>query len=155
MRSAADALMVPVHPSDADVHLARASSSKLGRVKARKGAVTVTVGSDRDVEDAVIPEIAFQLLQKILEELALGHAVALAPLEREVSTQTAADVLNVSRPYLIKLLETGKIPFRKTGTHRRIRLTDVLEYKARMDADADRAYTELVRQAQELEMGYE
>src|SRR5690348_15211342 len=105
MRSAADALMTPVRPTDADVHLARASSSKLGRVKVRKGGVTVTVGSDRDAEDAVIPEIAFQLLQKILEELALGHAVALAPLEREVSTQTAADVLNVSRPYLIKLLE--------------------------------------------------
>jgi excisionase family DNA binding protein len=155
MRSAADALMTPVRPTDADVNLARASSSKLGRVKVRKGGVTVTVGSDRDAEDAIIPEIAFQLLQKILEELALGHAVALAPLEREVSTQTAADVLNVSRPYLIKLLETGKIPFRKTGTHRRIRLTDVLEYKARMDADADRAYAELVQQAQELGMGYE
>jgi excisionase family DNA binding protein len=155
MRSATDALMAPVRPSDADVHLARASSSKLGRVKGRKGAVTVTVGSDRDAEDAVIPEIAFQLLQKILEELALGHAVALAPLEREVSTQTAADVLNVSRPHLVKLLESGKMPFKKTGTHRRIRLSDVLEYKARMDADADRAYSALVEQAQELGMGYE
>jgi excisionase family DNA binding protein len=155
MRSAADALMIPVRPTDADVHLARASSSKLGRLKGRKGAVTVSVAGDPDVEDAVIPEIAFQLLQTILDELALGHAVALAPLEREVTTQTAADVLNVSRPHLIKLLESGKMPFKKTGTHRRIRLSDVLEYKARMDADADRAYTELVRQAQELGMGYE
>src|SRR5689334_2653739 len=124
MRSTADALMVPVQPSDADVHLARASSSKLGRLKGRERAVTVTVESDRDSEDAVIPEIAFQLLQMILEELALGHAVALAPLEREVSTQTAADTLNVSRPHLIKLLESGRIPFKKTGTHRRIRLSD-------------------------------
>lgn len=155
MRSAADALMNPVHPSAADVHLARASSSKLGRLKGRGGAVTVTVEGERESEDAIIPEIAFQLLQMILEELALGHAVALAPLEREVSTQTAADVLNVSRPHLIKLLESGKMPFKKTGTHRRIRLSDVLEFKARMDADADAAYTALVRQAQELGMGYE
>jgi excisionase family DNA binding protein len=155
MRSAADALMTPVRPSDADVHLARTSSSKLSRLKGRRGAVTVTVAGDRDSEDAEIPEIAFQLLQMILDELALGHAVALAPLEREISTQTAADVLNVSRPHLVKLLESGKMPYKKTGTHRRIRLSDVLEYKARMDAEADRAYTELVRQAQELGMGYE
>ena len=154
MRSTADALMVPVRPSTADVHLARASSSKLARLKGRVAAVTVTVEGERDSEDAVIPGIAFELLQMILEELALGHAVALAPLEREVSTQTAADVLNVSRPYLIKLLESGKMPFKKTGTHRRIRLSDVLEYKARMDADADAAFDELVQQAQELGMGY-
>jgi excisionase family DNA binding protein len=155
MRSAADALMNPIHPSAADVHLARTSASKLGRLKGRGGAVTVTVEGERESEDAVIPGIAFQLLQMILEELALGHAVALAPLEREISTQTAADVLNVSRPHLIKLLESGKMPFKKTGTHRRIRLSDVLEYKARMDADADAAYTALVQQAQELGMGYE
>jgi excisionase family DNA binding protein len=155
MRSAADALMNPVHPSAADVHLARASASKLGRLKGRGGAVTVTVEGERESEDAVIPGIAFQLLQMILEELALGHAVALAPLEREISTQTAADVLNVSRPHLVKLLESGKMPFKKTGTHRRIRLSDVLEYKTRMDADADAAYTALVQQAQELGMGYE
>jgi len=155
MRSAADALMVPVHPSAADVHLARASSSKLRRLKGLKRAVTVTVEGERESEGAVIPEIAFQLLEMILEELALGHAVALAPLGREVSTQTAADVLNVSRPHLIKLLESGKMPFKKTGTHRRVRLSDVLEYKARMDADADAAFNELVQQAQELGMGYE
>jgi excisionase family DNA binding protein len=155
MRSVADALMIPVHPTDADVRLARASSSKLGRLKGRSREVTVTVAGDRDSEDAVIPGIAFELLQMILDELALGHAVALAPLEREVTTQTAADVLNVSRPHLIKLLESGKMPFTKTGTHRRIRLSDVLAYKAGMDADANRAYTELVRQAQELGMGYE
>jgi excisionase family DNA binding protein len=147
--------MAPVRPSTADVHLARTSSSKLARLKGRTGAVKVTVEGERESEDAVIPGIAFELLQMILEELALGHAVALAPLEREVSTQSAADVLNVSRPYLIKLLESGKMPFRRTGTHRRIRLSDVLEYKARMDADADAAFDELVQQAQELGMGYE
>lgn len=155
MRTQADKLMPPIRPSDADVHLARTTSSKLNRLKGFEGAVTVTVTSDRDSEDLVIPEIAFEMLGMILDELALGHSVALAPLDREISTQTAADVLNVSRPHLVKLLESGKMPFKKVGTHRRIRLADVLDYKARMDAAADEAYAQLVQQAQELGMGYE
>lgn len=155
MKSTADALMAPIRPSSEDVYLARASASQLSRMKKRPGAVTVTVAKDREAEELTIPGIALDLLEKILEELAQGHAVALAPLEREVSTQTAADLLNVSRPHLIKLLESGAMPFSRVGTHRRVRLADVLDYKARMDEEADRAYRQLVQQGQELGMGYE
>lgn len=155
MKSAADTLMTPVRPSHEDAYLARASASRLSQMKKRAGTVTVTVAQDRGAEELTIPAIALDLLEMILEELGQGHAVALAPLEREVSTQTAADVLNVSRPHLIKLLESGAMPFSRVGTHRRVRLTDVLEYKARMDEEADQAYQQLVQQGQELGMGYE
>ena len=148
-----DALLTPIRPSEHDLRLARQSSSELSRLKERDG-LKVTVSAGSDETEVAIPEIAFRMLEVILDELAQGHAVALSPVDQEVSTQKAADLLNVSRPYLIKLLESGKIPFRKVGTHRRVRLADLLEYKARMDAEAERAYAELVQQAQELGMGY-
>jgi excisionase family DNA binding protein len=148
-----DALLAPIRPSEQDMRLARRSSSELSRLKQRHG-WKVTVSAGPDEAEVPIPEIAFRMLEAILDELAQGHAVALSLVDQEVSTQKAADLLNVSRPYLIKLLESGKIPFRKVGTHRRIRLADLLEYKARMDAEAEHAYAELVQQAQELGMGY-
>jgi excisionase family DNA binding protein len=78
----------------------------------------------------------------------------LSPVAREITTQQAADLLNVSHPHLIKLLETERIPLGKVGSHRRIRVADVLEYKAGMDAEAERAFAKLVEQAQKLGLGY-
>lgn len=150
----ANPLLTPVRPSEDEVRLARRSSSELSRLKEREGGLKVTVSTGAGETEVAIPEIAFRILETILDELAQGHAVALSLVDQEVSTQKSADLLNVSRPYLIKLLESGKIPFRKVGTHRRVRLADLLEYKARMDADAERAYAELVQQAEELGMGY-
>ena len=147
-------LLTTIRPSDEDARLARTSAFELSRLKERDGDVRVTISAGTDGAEVAIPEIAFRLLEKILDELGQGHAVALSPVDREVSTQKGADLLNVSRPYLIKLLESGKIPFRKVGTHRRVRLADLLEHKARMDAEAERAFAELVEQAQELGMGY-
>lgn len=151
--AAKDGLLAPVRPSEQDVRLARRSSSELSRL-AERSDFRITVSAGADEAEIAIPESAFRMLEAILGEMAQGHAVALSPVDQEVSTQKAADLLNVSRPYLIKLLETGKLPFRKVGTHRRVRLADVLAYKARMDAEAERAYAELVEQAQELGMGY-
>lgn len=154
MAAATETLMTPVRPNEQDVHLARRSSSQLSRFKKRRSAFKLKVAAGKTEEELTIPAIAFQMLEMILSEMAQGHAVALSPVDREVTTQKAADLLNVSRPHLIKLLESGRIPFRKIGSHRRVRVADVLEYKARMDAEADRAFAELVEQAQELGMGY-
>lgn len=101
-----------------------------------------------------IPGEAAHLLVAMLEEMAEGNAVTVLPLRGELSTQEAAEILNVSRPYLISLLEKGEIPFRKVGTHRRVRLSDLLHYKRQDDEVRRRALGELTAQGQELDMGY-
>ncbi|HEX2077035.1 MAG TPA: excisionase family DNA-binding protein [Longimicrobium sp.] len=155
MVAATDMLLKPLRPTEEDVDLAQRGSSKLSRLGSSPYVLRVTIIRGREKTEIALPEIVYSMLELILKELAQGHAVALAPVDREISTQKAADLLNVSRPHLIKLLESGQIPFRKVGTHRRIRLGDLLEYKVRMDADAERAFAELVDQAQVLGMGYE
>lgn len=100
------------------------------------------------------PFTAIKLLLQILTQMAEGNAVTLIPIHAELTTQEAANLLNVSRPFLIKLLEQGKIPFHKVGTHRRIRFIDLLHFKAQADGVSQKALDELVKQAQELDMGY-
>jgi excisionase family DNA binding protein len=92
-----------------------------------------------------------QLLGTILTEIARGNCVAAVPVQAELTSQQAADLLNVSRPYLIKLLDQGKIPHHKSGSHRRVALNDVLDYKHSADQrrEADRA--ELADLGQELD----
>ena len=97
-----------------------------------------------------LPASAVQMLIRILEEMARGNAVTLIPVHAELTTQEAADMLNISRPSLIQLLNAGKIEFRKVGTHRRVRFESLMEYKRRADADRRAALAELVAYDQEL-----
>jgi excisionase family DNA binding protein len=102
-----------------------------------------------------LPTSALRLLVDILAELADGNAVRVVPIHAELTTQEAADLLNVSRPHLVKLLEDGLLPFHKTGKHRRVRFADLMHFKAERERISEEAMEELARQAQELSMGYE
>lgn len=102
-----------------------------------------------------LPTTALRLLVDILAQLADGNAVQVVPVHAELTTQEAANLLNVSRPHLVKLLEDGALPFHKTGKHRRVRFHDLMEYKQKRDRVSADAMTELAAQAQELGMGYE
>ena len=138
--------------SDADV--ARASRERLAAFLRTDRALTLTVACDHARETVELPPSVAALLLEILEDMAAGSAVAVLRRDAELTTQQAADYLNVSRPFLIGLLEAGDVPFRKVGTHRRVRFEDLRRYKHATDAARRGALDELAADAQELDMGY-
>lgn len=99
-----------------------------------------------------LPASVVSLLHHVLTQLAEGHGVTVVPVQTEITTQQAADVLNVSRPYLVQLLERGEIPHRRVGTRRRVLLADLLAYKRREDARAGRTVTEVLEPADGFEL---
>ncbi len=114
--------------------------------------VTVKLESGTEFE---VPEFALRFLLQLLQETAKGNAVTLIPVHSELTTQQAADLLNVSRPYVVKLLEGGEIPFHKRGRHRRIRFDDLIQYKSKDELQREKAFDEMVELSEELGVGYE
>ena len=108
----------------------------------------VAVGEQEEV--IVLPSSVVALLLGILRMMANGLGVALTPLHSELTTGQAADLLHVSRPYLVKLLEAGDIPYYKVGKHRRVRREDVMAYKNAIDRRREAVLDELVAESQEL-----
>lgn len=143
-------------PTEADTRLAEESSRRLARVLSRHcGSFQITIHAEGENDETVtIPAPAVQLLTEILTQMSQGNAVAAIPVQAELTTQQAADLLNVSRPFLVRLIEEGTIPCRKVGTHRRIRFKDVVDYKRSIDEKRLGVLEELSAQAQQLDMGY-
>jgi len=101
-----------------------------------------------------VPVKAIRLLVDILDAMARGDAVSLVPVHKELTTQEAANILNVSRPYLVKQLENGAIPFHKVGVRRKILFKDLIAYMQQRDQESQTILDQLVEEAQEQDMGY-
>ena len=143
----------PIPPTEAERHLAREASRRLAVLASRSARLELRP-PDGPGEGVEIPAAALPLLRTILDQIAAGHPVAIVADDAELSTQQAAELLGISRPFLVGLLERGAIPFRRVGAHRRVRLPDLMDYKRRDEAERLKAMEELAAQAQALGLGY-
>ncbi|GDX50367.1 hypothetical protein LBMAG26_12260 [Bacteroidota bacterium] len=122
------------------------------RLKGNYGVVDINIedGGQR----LRIPKRALFMLFEIIQTMAEGKSITLIPTDSELSTQQAADLLGVSRPHFVKLLEENIIPYKKVGTHRRVSVVSLVEYEKKLQQNRDQQLSYLTEQAQLLDLGY-
>ena len=146
-------LRLPSPATSKEAQVALRALSGLSKRKIPRTIVVKTEGEAKSLS-VTVPKEAFELFLEVLGQMANGNAVTIVPVHAELTTQQAADVLNVSRPFLVKLIEEGKLQCRLVGTHRRIKMADLMAYK---EADADErkaVLDELAAEAQKHGLGY-
>ena len=145
-------------PDDQAVRQAAAALSVLQAFlhehPASSASVALRADPGGDRTRLVLPHVALRLIADVLAELANGNAVTVAPVRGELTTQQAADLINVSRPYLIKLLDDRKVPYRRVGNRRKVRLDDLLAYQRRDHEHRQHVLDELTREAEALGLNY-
>jgi excisionase family DNA binding protein len=142
-----------LYPTEEDILMAKELSRKLAKLDIQSDVVNLRIGSIK--QPLKLPEPILNLLLDIIDQMAQGNAISLLPHQKELTTQVAADLLNVSRPYLVQLLEHGDIPFRKIGTKRRVLAKDLFVYKTKIDNQRYQTLEKLTEEAQKLDQGYD
>jgi len=152
MNSSAVKLPTPEVTEEAKAALRAFSALPRRRTPSR----TVQVRPDGEGRpiSATVPREAFELFLEILGQMANGNTVKVVPVHAELTTQQAADLLNVSRPHLVSLLDARKIPFRMVGAHRRVNAADLLAYQQRHEAERKKVLDELTAEAEKHGLGY-
>jgi len=140
----------PVTPNSDEIKIAQESSRTLSRFLKKN--LKVQIAETKEIVE--LPVSAVRLLVDLLANMAKGNAVTLIPIHAELTTQQAADLIGISRPFLIKLLEDGEIDFHMVGTHRRIYFQDLRNYMDKNKKAREEALDDLAAQAQDLDMGY-
>jgi excisionase family DNA binding protein len=143
--------MTPVRiPAEqrADVVALSTALDGLANRRPRRAARCQLVGPDRIAVD--IPDAVFHVLVRVAEVMARGDAVTVVPIGQALTTQQAAHLLNVSRQYVVRLLDEGRLPFTRTGTHRRLKIEDVLAFKAMRDDERRRALDDLAAESEDV-----
>lgn len=139
-----------VHPAPSEVEELGRLRDRIDEIYRREGKGLI-IGPDVDEQPIELPASAFDALKYVVEAMAQGQTIVLMPHGTELTTQEAADLLHVSRPHLIKLCEDGTIPHHRVGTHRRLRIEDVLEYRERRASERSDHLRDLTRLSQEYE----
>ena len=139
-----------VVPSDDDAMLAKAAQLTLERSELNEALHVQVSGAGNEVATLDLPPLVTRLLLDVLKETAAGNAVTLVPVGPEITTQKAADILNVSQTFLIGLIDSGILSAHMVGAHRRLPLREVLAYKADQFAKRERALDDIVAIDQEL-----
>lgn len=141
-------------PTPQEIEQAKKSSRTLSKYASAERVQLSLRASNGQSDDLILPGHVLQMLLDVLAEMAKGNAISVVPRHQELSTQEAAALLNVSRPFLVGLLEKGEMPFRKVGAHRRVALKDVLDFKERIDQQRHDALDKLAALSQKESMGY-
>lgn len=143
--------MTPISTPPAQQASVEALSKLLAaKAQARKHKGHACIVVEKDSEPTPIPDSVFHLLERIVEVLARGDAVTVVPVGKELTTQQAADLLNISRQFLVRLLDEGKLPHCKTGRHRRLKIEDVLAYKEKRSKERKASLRKLTAMTQEF-----
>jgi excisionase family DNA binding protein len=154
MRIAADR----VELSDQDAELLAEAGRLMGEASGRSEPRRITLVEENadgsDLARLEVPPSSLRLLSQILALMAQEQRFVLYPESSELTTKQAAEVLGVSRPFLIRVLEAGDIPFRKVGRHRRVLMKNVLAYKETMQCAGRAAMDELAKLSEEMD-GYD
>lgn len=148
------ALNLPTPEVTEEAKAALRAFSALPRRRTRSRTVQVRSDGEGRPISAIVPREAFELFLEILGQMANGNAVTIVPVHAELTTQQAADLLNVSRPFLVALLDEGKIPSRKVGSHRRVKASDLVDYQRRDEAERKKVLDELTAEAEKHGLGY-
>ena len=141
-------------PTPRDAAIARSSGQVLARYARTRRPLPLRFRDHKEENPIELPAGAVKLLIHVLEAMADGRGVTVIREGAELTTVQAAEVLNVSRPFLIKLLDENAIPHRKVGKHRRVRSEDVMAYKEAIDREREQVLDQLTREAQEQDLGY-
>lgn len=145
--------LAPVQPDEADINTAvEALPHVKDYLATHADSVIRLVVADDPQETLIVPRGAVELLARVLAHMAAGEGVSVVPAHAELTTQQAAELLNVSRPFLIGLLDAGEIEYRKVGKHRRIKAQSLMAYMARDDQERRAAADELTRLDQEMDL---
>ena len=142
-------------PNNKDIELAKQSSRALAELLNKKvKTFDLELSNSSGTKKIILPAYAIKILSDILTQMSLGNAVTIVPLHAELTTQEAAEILNVSRPFIIKLLEDGKISYKMVGTRRKILFKNLMLYKETMYHARLKTLDELSKDAQDLDIGY-
>lgn len=138
-------------PNEQEAELAASSGRILAACTGKGDQTTLRLIDDN--QDITVPIKAIHMLADILNQMALGNAISIIPIHAELTTQQAADFLNVSRPYLISnVLDAGLLPFHMAGNRRKIYFKDIMEYKAKKKAENRKTMAELAKLSQEMNL---